>query len=85
MAFEPKDGSGSLFKNDRREKESQPNYKGSIRIGGKDYWLSAWLKDGDKGKWMSLSAEPKDKQGNGQKAPQRAPQRPQQDDSEVPF
>ena len=61
MAYEPKDNSGALFKNDRREKETHPHYKGDIRIDGRDYWLSAWLKESKTGtKFMSLSVTPKE-------------------------
>lgn len=50
---------GALFKNDRKESERHPDYKGSINVGGAEYWLSAWIKEGKKGKFMSLSVEPK--------------------------
>ncbi len=60
MAYEQKDGQGSLFKNDKDGVENRPDLKGSITIAGKQYWLSAWTKEGDKGKWLSLSAQPKD-------------------------
>jgi len=61
---------GVLFRNDKRESESHPNYKGSITIHGVEYWLSAWInekKDGS-GKYMSLKAQPKESRqqpGNG--------------------
>lgn len=85
MAYEIKDNSGSLFKNDKREKDSHPQARGSARINGVDYWISAWTKptrDGD-GKWQSLSFTPKDDQ----------PRQPVKDaidslpdlDDEVPF
>lgn len=60
MAYEQKDGQGSLFKNDKDGVENRPDLKGSITIAGKQYWLSGWTKEGDKGKWLSLSAQPKD-------------------------
>lgn len=47
--------SGVLFKNDRKEKQNHPDYKGSLNVGGVEYWLSAWIKDGQKGKFMSLA------------------------------
>ena len=51
---------GALFKSDRRERESQPEYTGSINVDGKEYWLSAWIKAGKRGKFFSLSVRPKD-------------------------
>ena len=88
MAYTPKDGSGALFKNDKGGVDSRPDYRGDIRIDGVDYKLSAWLKKSEKGTFMSLSAQPKEDRPQPQKqtaAPQRAPQRPPQDDSDVPF
>lgn len=52
---------GVLFKNDRKEKETQPDYKGSSEIAGVEYWLSAWIKTGKNGnKFMSLAYTAKD-------------------------
>ena len=61
MAFEQKDNSGSLFKNDKREKDTHPHAKGSAKIDGVDYWVSAWTKTKDGGeKWQSLAFKRKD-------------------------
>lgn len=60
---------GALFKNDRKELDNHPDYKGSINCDGVDYWLSAWIKEGQKGKFMSLSIKPKDE------APKAAPKK----------
>lgn len=54
------DNSGSLSKNAKKEKPNHPDYQGSATIGGVEFWLSAWIKDGTKGKWMSLAFKPKD-------------------------
>jgi hypothetical protein len=53
---------GVLFKNDKRETEKQPLYKGSCEINGQKFWISAWLKDGRNGKCMSLAFKPADEQ-----------------------
>ena len=55
MAYIPKEGSGSLFKNTRKVSESHPDYNGSIMLNGKEHWLSAWVKEGAKGKFFSVS------------------------------
>lgn len=61
MAYEQKDNSGSLFKNDRREKETHPNAKGSAMIDGVEYWVSAWTKEArDGSKYQSLSFQRKE-------------------------
>lgn len=59
-AYEQKPDTGSLFINDKREKETQPNAKGSALIGGVEYWVSAWTNTSSKGaKYQSLKFERK--------------------------
>ena len=60
MAYEQRDNSGSIFKNDKREKDSHPHATGSAMIGGVEYYVSAWTKDGKNGKWQSLAFKRKD-------------------------
>lgn len=60
MAYEIKDMSGSLFKNDKREKDSHPNAKGTAKINGVEYWVSSWTKKDKNGNpWQSLSFQKK--------------------------
>ena len=52
--------SGALFRNDEKKTENHPDYRGSLNVGGQDFWISAWLKTSKKGqKFMSLSVTPK--------------------------
>ena len=64
MSFEHKDGSFSLFKNERKEKETQPDYTGSGKdLNGNAIQVAAWLKEGKNGKYMSCKlSEPRQKQ-----------------------
>ncbi len=91
--FEQKDMSGILFKNDRKESDKHPDYTGNARIDGRDYWMSAWLKDGKKGKFMSFAFKPKDDKPTREKPADikppmgNGPRRSQRDDmeDEIPF
>ena len=62
MAFEQKDNTGALFRNDKKEKDSHPDYKGSALIDGVDMWIAAWVKEGKNGKFFSMSFTPKEDQ-----------------------
>lgn len=52
---------GALFKNDKKESDKHPDYRGSITIDGVEYWQSAWLKKSKSGAtFMSQSFKRKD-------------------------
>ena len=81
--MEQRDNSGVLFSNDKREKESHPKYKGNIRVDGKDYWISGWIKEGKNGKFMGLAVSPKEDQPS---QPQSKPKARIEDmDDGIPF
>jgi hypothetical protein len=60
METSQRDNSGVLFKNDRKDKPTAPDYKGNITVDGQSYWLSAWVKEGKSGKFMGLAVSPKE-------------------------
>lgn len=73
---------GRLFKNDKKETEKHPDYRGEINVEGKTLELAAWLKVSQKGtKYMSLKvSEPREK---AKAAPKKAPVEELSDD--IPF
>ena len=76
MAFTPKDMTGSIWVNDKKEKDTHPDRSGSIMVAGVEYWLNGWLKKTKDGKpYLSLSVKPK----TGEAGP-----KPEMSD-EIPF
>jgi hypothetical protein len=79
---------GILARNERKEQDNHPDFTGTINVGGVDYWLSAWTKDGKPGskmegrKFFSLSVKPKDAPAPAKAAHARKPVR---DDDDIPF
>ena len=67
--MEKMNNSGVLFKNDKKDTEKHPDYKGNIMVDGQEYWLSAWIKTGKTGKFMGLAVSPRDAQPPAGKVP----------------
>jgi hypothetical protein len=68
MAYEHREGSGSLFRNHKKEEGSkQPDYRGDAMIGGEVMEISAWVKEGNGGKFFSLNIKPKQTQEREEK------------------
>jgi hypothetical protein len=75
---------GVLFKNDHKESEKHPDYKGSCEIEGVEYWVAAWVKEGRKGKFMSMSFEVKEERQEDRRPPPREARRDDRDDRRPP-
>lgn len=90
---------GALFKNEQKESDKHPDYKGKVNVDGVDFWLSAWIKTAESGrKYMSLSVQPKEQsreERNERPAPRTHGERPGgpksrpandfDDGSDIPF
>lgn len=51
---------GALFKNEDKQQDNHPDYRGNVNVDGKEFWLDAWIRTSKAGKkYMSLSIKPK--------------------------
>jgi len=54
--FKHKAGNGSIFKNDFKDNENQPDYKGKIILqDGTEQQIALWIKEGANGKFFSAA------------------------------
>ena len=75
---------GALFRNNRKEQDSQPDHTGSINVDGKEYFLNAWIKTSQSGnKFFSLSVKPKDAKQSQLESPAQA--LPSEHGDDIPF
>lgn len=60
--YQPKPGSFTLFKNERREKETHPEYRGDGALpDGTPAEIAAWVRTSSRGtKFFSISIKPKE-------------------------
>ena len=84
MAYEQREGQGSLFTNKKKEEgSSQPDRNGTLMLNGKVYEVSGWLKTAASGlKYLSLSIKLKDERPR-QEPPSAA--LPEDLEDDIPF
>lgn len=59
--YEQKEGQGSLFKNDKKTNEKQPDYRGSLKWRNQTLTVAGWIKESKTGtKFLSLKVESQD-------------------------
>jgi hypothetical protein len=79
--FEQRENSGVLFKNDKKEEGSkQPDYRGEANVFGDSVEVAGWLKEGAKGRFISLSFKVKEEY-----RPTDRDHGPDRDDDLIPF
>jgi len=60
MGYEQRENSGTLFRNEKGDNPARPDYRGEALVDGVEYRVSAWVKDGKKGKFLSMAFEAKE-------------------------
>ena len=75
---------GSIWKNEKKEKDGHPDFTGSLDVDGVQYWVSAWKRrDGAAAKAPALTFSIKPKEDKKPKS-QMAKDANDMDD-EIPF
>ena len=85
MAYEQKPGDFTLFKNDKDGNEKRPDYTGSgLALDGTRIKVSAWIKQGKSGKFMSCRIQEMTK-GEAKPAAERPKGRFDDMKDDIPF
>jgi hypothetical protein len=84
-----RDNSGALWKNTRKKQENHPDFTGECLINGREYWLSGWARESQKGnRYTSLAFKPKEPKPGYQAPKSQYPvnttQKPKEPDDEGP-
>ena len=69
------ENTGVLFKNDTGDNPKRPAYKGKLDVGGVEYKLAGWIREGKSGKFISLKID----------TDERKPAAKVDDEQEIPF
>jgi hypothetical protein len=56
--YQQRPNTGVLFRNERPQSDASPNYQGELNVGGVTYSLAGWVKQGKRGKFLSLAIRP---------------------------
>jgi uncharacterized protein (DUF736 family) len=60
MPYEIKDDTFTIFDNDNKTKDTQPDYTGQGKVGGREVKVAGWKKVGQSGKeYVSFKVEDK--------------------------
>ena len=79
---------GAIWKNDRKDTDKHPDFKGHLNVNGVEYWVSAWKRDpsgNPKAPALRFSIQPKEGSQKNSYSQSQAAQAPADFDSELPF
>lgn len=83
--FKQKENTASLFKNEKKTEEKQPDYKGKANIGGVEYFISGWINETKNGSnYLSLKFGEVE-QGLKPENKEEPQQKPVREANDLPF
>ena len=69
MAEYDNTNSFALFKNDKGDNPKRPDYTGNLNVDGIEFRISGWIREGQKGKFISGSVQIKEPKGEVRSKP----------------
>lgn len=82
MAYEQREGSATLFRNDKKSSDKAPDWRGEGMLNGELIEVAAWEKSGSRGMFFSLNLKPKQAYVPKQ---EKAISDSNEDDLDIPF
>lgn len=82
--YEIRENSGTIFKNEAKKSDAHSDYSGKVRIGGVDYYISLWVKEGKTGKKF-FGAGFKPINASAEVKVEEKTSKPDKDDDLLPF
>ena len=83
---------GAIWRNEKKEQDTHPDFTGSLNVGGTEFWVSAWKRKegaGPKSPALSFSVKPKDEEApTGGRRSSGSTAQPKSDpfpDEDIPF
>ena len=82
--YQKKDGDISVFHN-QSDNANAPSWKGNLMLGGVEYQVALWRKQGAKGEFLAGSVQVKQQTAERPAPVQSFTIRPEPDGSDLPF
>lgn len=79
---------GQIWPNDKKEKDTHPDFKGDVNVDGVEYWVSAWKRKPDanpKAPSLSFALTLKDRQQSASQSSESTNEQYGDLDDEIPF
>ena len=83
MAYEQREGSATLFRNDKKSSDKAPDWRGEGMLNGELIEIAAWEKSGSRGTFFSLNL--KNKQAYTPKQETKSVSDDMDQDLDIPF